>query len=162
MAVAAEVAVLGVLRRRGWLRRCCERDCRKKVTAPQLSLGSWRYVRCSKRPGPVWPTTAEPPPTKGHPVTYHMYTCVRIAGGHVEMHAVEMNKCCHPKPGVAGRHQAETAPYRTHLAGTAPCRRAAGRRARKLHTAGSGRVTAQEELGNGYIRGKLLPLVDKK
>jgi len=69
---------------------------------------------------------------------------------------------CHPKPGVAAWHQAETAPYWTHLAGTAPCRRAAGQRARKLHTAGSGRVTAQEELGNGYLRGKLLPLVDKK
>jgi len=31
----------------------------------------------------------------------------------------------------------------------------------ELHTAESRRATAQEGLGNGYIRSKLLPLVDR-
>jgi len=80
---------------------------------------------------------------------------------------------CDPKPGagvlegfiqvhvcsrwyVTGQQRAETAPYRngTLLEDSGPA-------GREMHTAKSRRVTAQEGLGNGYIRSKLLPLVDR-
>jgi len=80
---------------------------------------------------------------------------------------------CDPKPGagvfegfiqvhvcsrrhVAGRQYAETAPHRN---GTLP--EDSGPAGAELHTAESRRVTEQEGLGNGYIRSKLLPLVDR-
>jgi len=80
---------------------------------------------------------------------------------------------CDPKPGagvlegfiqvhvcsrryVTGQQRAETAPHRN---GTLP--EDSGPAGREMHTAKSRRVTAQEGLGNGYIRSKLLPLVDR-
>jgi len=59
-----------------------------------------------------------------------------------------------------------TSPER-HLTGTAPHRNGtlpedSGLVCAELHTAESRRVTAQEGLGNGYIRSKLLPLVDRR
>ena len=80
---------------------------------------------------------------------------------------------CDPKPGagvlegfiqvhvcsrlhVAGWQHAETAPHRngTSLENSGPA-------GAELHTAESRRVTAQAGLGNGNIRSKLLPLVDR-
>ena len=57
---------------------------------------------------------------------------------------------------VARGQHAETAPHRN---GTLP--EDSGPACAELHTAERRRVTAQEGLGNGYIRSKLLPLVDR-
>ena len=57
---------------------------------------------------------------------------------------------------VTRQQRAETAPHRNS---TLP--EDSGPAGREMHTAKSRRVTAQEGLGNGYIRSKLLPLVDR-
>jgi len=72
-----------------------------------------------------------------------------IGNGFIQVHVCSRRH-------VAGRQHAETAPYwnSTSLEDGGPA-------GAELHTARSRSVTAQEGLGNGYIRSKLLPLVDR-
>jgi len=62
-----------------------------------------------------------------------------------------------PDGSMPKQHLTGTAP---HWNGTSP--EDSGPAGAELHTAESRRVTAQEGLGNGYIRSKLLPLVDRR
>ena len=72
-----------------------------------------------------------------------------IGNGFIQVHVCS-------RQHIAGRQHAETASHRNS---TLP--EDGGPAGAELHTAGSRSVTAQEGLGNGYIRSKLLPLVDR-
>ena len=86
--------------------------------------------------------------------TPFLFACDPKPGAGVLEGFIQVHVC--PRRHVAGRQHAETAPHRN---GTSP--EDSGPAGAELHTAESRRVTAQEGLGNGYIRSKLLPLVDR-